>query len=87
MVSNQDASAPSERDYNKAAELARALAARAKTTEVTAELMALARRYEQLAEFSKTCVAALLSRIASIEQLRSGGTEAPAPSADGPASP
>jgi hypothetical protein len=54
MISDQGDSGPSERDYRKNAELARALAARAKNTEVTVGLMSLARRFELLAEFSKS---------------------------------
>ena len=87
MISNQDDGIQSERDYNKAAALMRALAARAQSSEVTAELMTLASQYEQLAQFAKKSVAALLSRIESTEQSRSRGTETPVPVADGPESP
>ena len=61
-------------DYNTNAEFALVLAARSQCTEVAEELVTLATRYRQLAEFTTKSVAPL--RL-SIEKLCSDGEESP----------
>jgi len=70
-----------EGDYNTNAEFALVLAARSQCTEVAEELVTLATRYRQLAQFTTKSVAPL--RL-SIERLCSDGEESPTNGADSP---
>jgi hypothetical protein len=69
----------SEQDYKGKADAIRVIATSARIGSVSQELLALARQYEQLGEFTRKYVTAWLSKI---RELTSEDKESPAQSAD-----